>query len=113
MKKYFQTIQAALIHSLGGDTRTSLKDLNHFIEYRLPDFGTHQDAMWTNEPWLFHSLLSSSLNLKLLRARSSKGGRQAYLERSVSLAAVEGFIRQILGGENILEECIGLTCLSI
>jgi len=76
----------------------ALKDLNHFIEYRLPDFGTHQDAMWTNEPWLFHSLLSSSLNLKLLRAKEVvKAAEQAYLERGVSLAAVEGFIRQILG----------------
>ena len=76
----------------------ALEDLNHFIEYRLPNFGTHQDAMWTNEPWLFHSLLSSSLNLKLLGAREVvKAAEQAYLDKGVSLAAVEGFIRQILG----------------
>lgn len=76
----------------------ALKDLKHFIEYRLPYFGTHQDAMWRNEPWLFHSLLSSSLNLKLLRAKEVvKAAEQAYLDRGVSLAAVEGFIRQILG----------------
>ena len=78
--------------------KQALDDLNHFIENRLPYFGTHQDAMWKNEPWLFHSLLSSSLNLKLLRAKEVvKAAEQAYLERDLSLASVEGFIRQILG----------------
>ena len=78
--------------------KQALDDLNHFIEHRLPYFGTHQDAMWKNEPWLFHSLLSSSLNLKLLRAKEVvKAAEQAYLERDLSLASVEGFIRQILG----------------
>ena len=78
--------------------KQALDDLNHFIEHRLPYFGAHQDAMWKNEPWLFHSLLSSSLNLKLLRAKEVvKAAEQAYLERGLSLASVEGFIRQILG----------------
>ena len=78
--------------------KQALEDLNHFIEHRLPYFGTHQDAMWKNEPWLFHSLLSSSLNLKLLRAKEVvKAAEQAYSERDLSLASVEGFIRQILG----------------
>ena len=78
--------------------KQALDDLNHFIEHRLHYFGTHQDAMWKSEPWLFHSLLSSSLNLKLLRAKEVvKAAEQAYLERDLSLASVEGFIRQILG----------------
>lgn len=76
----------------------ALKDLTDFIEYRLPHFGTHQDAMWKNEPWLFHSLLSSSLNLKLLGAKEVvKAAEQAYFDKEIPLAAVEGFIRQILG----------------
>ena len=40
--------------------------LNDFIENRLADFGDYQDAMWTREPWLFHSRLSVVMNLKLL-----------------------------------------------
>lgn len=76
----------------------ALKDLSDFIEFRLPYFGSHQDAMWQNEPWLFHSLLSSALNLKLLRAKEVvKAAEQAYFKKAVPLAAVEGFIRQILG----------------
>jgi deoxyribodipyrimidine photolyase-related protein len=54
--------------------------------------------MWTDEPWLYHSLLSTSLNLKLLNPREVvDAAEQAYMDGQAPLAAVEGFIRQILG----------------
>jgi deoxyribodipyrimidine photolyase-related protein len=76
----------------------ALRDLKKFIEQRLPDFGNYQDAMWTEEPWLYHSLLSTSLNLKLLNPREVVAAAvAAYKSGSAPLPAVEGFIRQILG----------------
>lgn len=72
--------------------------LEDFIHNRLPDFGTYQDAMWTHEPWLYHSRLSAALNLKLLNPREViQAAEEAYRRGHAPLAAVEGFIRQILG----------------
>ncbi|MGB0743864.1 MAG: cryptochrome/photolyase family protein [Opitutales bacterium] len=74
------------------------RDLADFIKKRLPKFGTYQDAMWRGEPWLFHSLISSSLNLKLLNPREVVDAAvKAYESGHAPIAAVEGFIRQILG----------------
>ncbi len=72
--------------------------LQDFIEYRLVEFGDWQDAMWTVEPWLFHSRLSAAMNLKLLNPRTViAAAEKAYRDGHAPLASVEGFIRQILG----------------
>ncbi|MDE2465513.1 MAG: cryptochrome/photolyase family protein [Alphaproteobacteria bacterium] len=72
--------------------------LRHFVEDALPQFGAYQDAMATDAPFLFHSLLSPALNLGLLTARElCRAAEEAYLEGQAPLPAVEGFIRQILG----------------
>ena len=76
----------------------ALKGLQDFIQHRLPCFGDYQDAMWRGEPWLYHSLLSTSLNLKLLHPREViAAAERAYRDGKAPLPAVEGFIRQILG----------------
>jgi deoxyribodipyrimidine photolyase-related protein len=76
----------------------ALLALSHFIEYRLPLFGTHQDAMWKDTPFGWHSILSTSMNLKLIDPKEVVDAAiQAYENKQVSLSAVEGFVRQILG----------------
>ena len=76
----------------------ALVALNDFIENRLPQFGPHEDAMWTNLDFGWHSLLSSSLNLKLINPLEVvQAAEAAYKKHDLDLASVEGFIRQILG----------------
>jgi deoxyribodipyrimidine photolyase-related protein len=72
--------------------------LDDFIAHRLIGFGRYQDAMWRDEPYLYHSRLSAALNLKLIDPRVViAAAERAYRDGAAPLAAVEGFIRQILG----------------
>lgn len=76
----------------------ALLALQSFIDQRLALFGKYEDAMWSGQAWLYHSHLSCALNLKLLNAREVVHAAQAaYHSGHAPLAAVEGFIRQILG----------------
>jgi deoxyribodipyrimidine photolyase-related protein len=76
----------------------ALEALRMFIEQRLPLFGKYEDAMWAGQAWLYHSQLSCALNLKLLNPREVvQTAVQAYDSGHAPLAAVEGFVRQILG----------------
>ncbi|MEZ5538311.1 MAG: cryptochrome/photolyase family protein [Thiolinea sp.] len=72
--------------------------LERFLDEALPRFGDYQDAMWTGQPFLNHSLLASALNLKLLSPLEViRKTEERYWQEAAPLAAVEGFIRQILG----------------
>ena len=76
----------------------ALEALDYFVEYRLRNFGIFQDAMWTDTPFGWHSILSSSLNLKLLNPREViHAVLDAWKKYSLDLSTVEGFVRQILG----------------
>jgi len=72
--------------------------LRKFIDERLPYFGTYQDAMLQDEPWMYHSHLSFYMNCGLLSPRECvETAEHAYYNNNAPLNAVEGFIRQILG----------------
>ncbi|MEO1116801.1 MAG: cryptochrome/photolyase family protein [Pseudomonadota bacterium] len=78
----------------------ALAALQAFIETRLPLYGRYQDAMWQGEPFLYHALIGASLNVKLINPREAvEAAEQAWRgdPERYPLAAVEGFIRQILG----------------
>lgn len=78
--------------------KESLSWLEHFIQKRLPNFGTWQDLMIRDEPDLFHSIISPMLNIGLLDPlECAKAAESAYRDGKAPLHAVEGFIRQIIG----------------
>ena len=100
----FPNHPGSLKHFIWPVTReAALRFLDDFIANKLAGFGDHQDAMWQSSdvaqsPFLWHSLLSTSLNLKLLNPREVIAAAVvAYKNHQLQLASVEGFIRQILG----------------
>jgi deoxyribodipyrimidine photolyase-related protein len=72
--------------------------LRRFVAERLGDFGRWQDAMLHGERLLWHSQLSTSLNLGLLSPLECvRAAEAAYRSGAAPLPAVEGFVRQVLG----------------
>ncbi|MDD3354687.1 cryptochrome/photolyase family protein [Zoogloea sp.] len=99
VEAHFSDHPGSLAHFAWPVTRDdALAALGAFVRDRLPGFGSHQDAMWTGEPFLWHSLLAPALNLKLLDPREViRAAEAAWQQGHAPLPAVEGFIRQILG----------------
>jgi deoxyribodipyrimidine photolyase-related protein len=76
----------------------ALIELNHFIDKILPYFGDYQDAMLKGNAYLYHSLLSSYINIGLLLPLEvCQKAEAAYRKGKISINSAEGFIRQILG----------------
>ena len=76
----------------------ALQALSTFIDTRLRWFGDYQDAMQQSQHFMFHSLISTSLNCGLLTALEvCQAAQQAWQENKAPINAVEGFIRQIIG----------------
>ncbi len=76
----------------------ALQVLDHFVHHRLPEFGPLQDAMVSDQPFLWHALLSPYLNLGMLTPLEViRAAETSYRQEQAPIACVEGFIRQILG----------------
>lgn len=72
--------------------------LDDFISQRLNNFGTYEDAMSIDHGVIFHSMLSSYLNLGLLEPLNVvRRVEAAYYDGKAPLNSVEGFIRQVIG----------------
>ncbi|MBC3956557.1 cryptochrome/photolyase family protein [Pseudomonas triticifolii] len=71
---------------------------DYFLDFGLAAFGDYQDAMASNEPFLFHARISAALNIGLLDLRKlCSDVETAYRSGRIALNAAEGFIRQLIG----------------
>lgn len=78
----------------------SLVVLDYFCTHLLPHFGDYEDAMHTDEKFLFHSRLSFAMNTKMLSPQEvieTVIANYHNNEAQISISQVEGFVRQILG----------------
>ena len=103
-------IKKAKIETIGRfDTKTfsypitrvqALEQLKYFCEALLIHFGDYQDAMHTDEAYLFHSRLSFAMNLKLISPKDVVKTVMNYYRKhddDIDISQVEGFVRQIIG----------------
>lgn len=75
--------------------RTLFRD---FVEHRLPGFGRHQDAMWRERPFLYHSRIPFAVNLHLLNPQECvQTAVEAYKAGRAPVNSVESFVRKIVG----------------
>ncbi len=78
----------------------ALENLEVFVQKSLPNFGTFQDALEPDEPYLFHSLVSFTLNSKILSPLEVVQRAIQHWEENqdkITIAQIEGFVRQIIG----------------
>jgi len=78
----------------------ALKNFDDFLDRFFANFGKYEDAMEEEYPFLFHSRVSFALNSKMLSPLEVVKKAEKYWadnQKEVSLAQVEGFIRQIIG----------------
>ena len=72
--------------------------LDDFLHKRFANFGPYEDALSATEQTIFHSVLSSSMNIGLLPPEEIIQKTLAFAQKNVvPLASLEGFVRQIIG----------------
>jgi deoxyribodipyrimidine photolyase-related protein len=85
------------------DTKTAIKWLDNFLKKKLNNFGPYQDAVDTEEPFVFHSIISPMMNIGILPDSLVIKRANDYYEKnkaSIPIASYEGFIRQVIGWRN-------------
>ncbi len=74
----------------------AIKWLDHFIEKKFNLFGDYEDAVDTNNNFLFHSALSPLINLGLITPEIIIQ-RIKKVESKIKINSYEGYVRQIIG----------------
>ena len=105
-----QLIQSAGVKTIGNiDAKafhwpTSYEEskatLDYFCKHLLIHFGDYQDALHTEQRFLFHSRLSFSMNSKMLHPLEVVNTVIEYWQKhqaKINISQVEGFVRQIIG----------------
>ncbi|MEM6779264.1 MAG: cryptochrome/photolyase family protein [Planctomycetota bacterium] len=93
--------------------RSARRWLKQFLIDRLGHFGDYEDAIVEGESWLWHSVLTPSLNIGLLTPDEIVRTTLTHAKKhSVPLNSLEGFLRQVIGWREFMRaayEDLGVT----
>lgn len=91
--------------------KDAIKWLDSFLDERFEKFGMYEDAMVSQENYLFHSVLTPMLNIGLLfPGEIVERAIQKANEKEIPVNSLEGFVRQVVGWREfirIVYEAIG------
>lgn len=80
--------------------QTARKWLTYFVKHKLDKFGMYQDAIRKDESYMFHSVLSTSINIGLLNPMEVvEALLKQHKKKKVPMNSLEGFIRQLFWRE--------------
>lgn len=77
---------------------TAKKWLKDFLKNRLKNFGPYQDFVKKDEDYMFHSILSSSINIGLINPDDIINELKKYKSK-VNINSFEGYLRQLFWRE--------------
>lgn len=77
----------------------AIKWLEHFIEKKFEKFGDYQDFIDKDNEYLFHSVLSSSMNCGLINPQDVVNRLRGKLEKKIPMNSFEGYVRQLFWRE--------------
>jgi len=78
--------------------KTARKWMKDFMKKRLENFGPYQDFVREGEPFMYHSILSSSINIGLLNPDDILVELHKYKSK-VKINSFEGYLRQLFWRE--------------
>lgn len=83
------------------DRKGAMKSLHTFLEERLKNFGPYEDAVVSDEPFIYHSVLSPMMNIGLITDTDVVTiSYDYYTDNDIPIESFEGFIRQVIGWRN-------------
>lgn len=86
----------SLVHTYPITHTASKTTLNVFLKEHLSMFGTYQDAIHKEDPFIHHALISPMLNNGLLSPKYVLQETMKWKQK-VSMNNLEGFVRQVIG----------------
>jgi len=80
------------------------EQMHLFFREKFADFGDYEDAIISNQTFLFHSVLSPYLNSGLLSPKQLLDNAILFAQKNnIPLNSLEGFVRQILGWREFIK----------
>ena len=85
------------------DNKDAIKWLQIFLKKRLINFGKYEDAIHTNDNFIYHSVISPMMNIGILTDREVIKHTLKFYNKDreqIPIESIEAFLRQIIGWRN-------------